>query len=269
MLLQSKTAAPAVGGAGDDPVAIPVVPSYPIYVAKYDYESQTHKDTSLRRGDKLCIVNKDDEDWWLARSPDTGREGYIPSNYVAELSNPVYTALYDFQSRKGSELSFKEGNKLLIVHTGNGQWWFARSQNDGKEGYVPWNYLIEPTYPIYAAKYDYVSCTDADLSFQKSDQLCIIYADDKDWSFARSMENGKEGFIPSNYVTEVTHPIYAAMYDYRSRTDDDLGFQKSDLLCIVNADDKDWWFARSKETGKEGYIPSNYVAKVNSLNIHK
>lgn len=27
----------------------------------------------------------------------------------------------------------------------------------------------------------------------------------------------------------------------------------------------DWWFARSKSTRKEGYIPSNYVAKLKSI----
>ena len=268
MLLQSKTLTLAVGGRVDTFEAVSV-PSYPMYIAKYDYESNTHNDSSFRRGDKLCIVEKTDDDWWLACSPETGREGYIPSNHVVELNNPVYTALYDFQSQKEGQLSFKEDDKLLIVHTGDGQWWFARSQASGKEGYVPWNYLAEPTYPIYAAKYDYVSCTDADLSFKRNDQLCIIYADDEDWWFARCMETGEEGFIPSNYITEVTLPIYAAMFDYRSRTDNDLGFEKSDLLCIVSADDKDWWIARSKETGKEGYIPSNYVAKVNSLNVHK
>ena len=264
MLLQSK----AVGGASDSPEAVSV-PSYPMYVAKYDYESRTHNDTSLRRGDKVCIVNKDDESWWLARSPDTGRKAYIPSNYLVELRDPVYTALRDFKPKKARELSFKRGEELVVVHTGNGQWWFAHSRASGKEGYVPWSYLAEPSYPIYAARYDYVSFTHADLSFRKNDQLCVIYVDNEDWWFSRSMETGKEGFVPSNYLTKVTYPIYAAMYDYKSRTGDDLGFEKSDLLCIVNADNKEWWVARSKETGKEGYIPCNYVAKVNSLNIFK
>ena len=59
------------------------------------------------------------------------------------------------------------------------------------------------------------------------------------------------------------------MYDYDALTSNDLGFRKSELLYIINTDDRDWWLARSKDTGKEGYIPSNYVAKVNNLNKHK
>ena len=62
----------------------------------------------------------------------------------------------------------------------------------------------------------------------------------------------------------VNYPIFVAKYDYESRTDDDLGFKKGDLMYIINTE-HDWWFARSKENGKEGYIPRNYIAEYNSL----
>ena len=60
-------------------------------------------------------------------------------------------------------------------------------------------------------------------------------------------------------------PVYVGKYDYDSRTNDDLGFKKGDLLYIVSTDEGDWWFAQSMATGKEGYVPSNYVAKRKSL----
>nr|BAB82423.1 protein tyrosine kinase [Ephydatia fluviatilis] len=66
-------------------------------------------------------------------------------------------------------------------------------------------------------------------------------------------------------VQEVEHPIYVGKYDYDSRTDDDLGFKKGDLMYIISTEDVDWWFARLKDTRKEGYIPSSYVAEYKSL----
>ena len=36
-------------------------------------------------------------------------------------------------------------------------------------------------------------------------------------------------------------------------------------LEIINDTQGDWWFARSKATKHEGYIPSNYVAKLKSI----
>lgn len=38
-------------------------------------------------GDQLQIMNNTDGDWWLARSLRSGREGYIPSNYVAPMES--------------------------------------------------------------------------------------------------------------------------------------------------------------------------------------
>lgn len=59
---------------------------------------------------------------------------------------------------------------------------------------------------------------------------------------------------------------YIALYDYDARTQEDLSFKKGEIL-EVNKEDlgNDWWRARSRETGVEGFIPSNYVAPHLSL----
>ena len=59
--------------------------------------------------------------------------------------------------------------------------------------------------------------------------------------------------------------VYVALYDYDARTDEDLSFKKGEQLEIINDTQGDWWYARSRSTKKEGYIPSNYVAKLKSL----
>lgn len=59
--------------------------------------------------------------------------------------------------------------------------------------------------------------------------------------------------------------LFVALYDYDARTDEDLSFKKGEQLEILNDTQGDWWYARSKTTRNEGYIPSNYVAKVKSL----
>lgn len=59
--------------------------------------------------------------------------------------------------------------------------------------------------------------------------------------------------------------IFVALYDYEARTDEDLSFKKGDQLEIINDTQGDWWYARSRATGQCGYIPSNYVAKLKSI----
>ena len=68
---------------------------------------------------------------------------------------------------------------------------------------------------------------------------------------------------------EPNYPLFVGKYDYASRTNDDLSFKKGDLLYIINTDEGDWWYARSKHTGQEGYIPNNYVAEHKSLDAEE
>ncbi|CAJ0921983.1 unnamed protein product, partial [Mesorhabditis belari] len=60
-------------------------------------------------------------------------------------------------------------------------------------------------------------------------------------------------------------PAHIALFDYEARTDDDLSFRKGELLDVVDTTQGEWWFARSRSSGRTGYIPSNYVAQEKSL----
>ncbi|XP_073848459.1 tyrosine-protein kinase Src42A isoform X7 [Musca autumnalis] len=71
--------------------------------------------------------------------------------------------------------------------------------------------------------------------------------------------------IPENETTNANAKIFVALYDYDARTDEDLSFRKGEHLEILNDTQGDWWLARSKKTRQEGYIPSNYVAKLKSI----
>ncbi|MGH0169759.1 UNVERIFIED_CONTAM: hypothetical protein FKN15_057518 [Acipenser sinensis] len=61
---------------------------------------------------------------------------------------------------------------------------------------------------------------------------------------------------------------FVALFDYKARTDKDLSFNEGDKLEVLNSSTGDWWLARAlKETSgkKEGYIPANYVAPIESI----
>uniref|UniRef100_A0A1I8BHU5 Tyrosine-protein kinase n=1 Tax=Meloidogyne hapla TaxID=6305 RepID=A0A1I8BHU5_MELHA len=55
--------------------------------------------------------------------------------------------------------------------------------------------------------------------------------------------------------------LFVALFDYYARTEDDLNFKRGDSLEIINSMEGDWWYARSLNSGKCGYIPANYVAR--------
>ncbi|XP_031141528.1 tyrosine-protein kinase SRK2 [Sander lucioperca] len=62
--------------------------------------------------------------------------------------------------------------------------------------------------------------------------------------------------------------LYIAQYDYSARTEQDLSFNAGDTLEALDKSPGEWWFARAL-TGvsatKQGYIPANYVAPVESI----
>ncbi|RDD47771.1 Tyrosine-protein kinase Src42A, partial [Trichoplax sp. H2] len=61
-----------------------------VVVALYDYQARTEEDLSFKAGDELevqpDVINSGDR-WWLALSRRSGLRGYIPCNYVAEISS--------------------------------------------------------------------------------------------------------------------------------------------------------------------------------------
>ncbi|KAM8800150.1 tyrosine-protein kinase BTK [Eudromia elegans] len=59
-------------------------------VALYDYAPMTAQDLRLRKGHEYLLVEESHLPWWKARDK-SGREGYIPSNYVTEANNSLET----------------------------------------------------------------------------------------------------------------------------------------------------------------------------------
>ncbi|XP_072015339.1 tyrosine-protein kinase STK-like [Amphiura filiformis] len=60
---------------------------------------------------------------------------------------------------------------------------------------------------------------------------------------------------------------YVGLYDYDARTPDDLTFRKGDILLVKSKADGDWWLAQHENGGPEGYVPSNYIAKDETIDM--
>ena len=59
--------------------------------------------------------------------------------------------------------------------------------------------------------------------------------------------------------------MFVGLYDFNALDPEDLSFKKSERLHVVDAITIKCWKARSLVTGKEGYIPSNYVTAIQSI----
>lgn len=50
-------------------------------IALYDYQAQRSDELSLKRGDRITVLFKDNDNWWMGELAD-GQQGFFPTNYV-------------------------------------------------------------------------------------------------------------------------------------------------------------------------------------------
>ncbi|KAM4541159.1 tyrosine-protein kinase Lck [Fundulus diaphanus] len=97
-----------------------------IGVAIYSYDPKHEGDLGFDKGDKLKIINKDDEEWYLAESLTTGQRGYIPYNFIAMTT--VETEPWFFKN-----ISRNDAMRLLLA-PGNTQGSFLIRESETSKG---------------------------------------------------------------------------------------------------------------------------------------
>ena len=74
----------------------------------------------------------------------------------------------------------------------------------------------------------------------------------------------------SSNLVDQNKNLYIGLYDYEARAENDLSFKKGDILEILDCKTYDgWWIAEhfdyQQHKKRTGYIPSTYVAKLQSI----
>ncbi|XP_022084607.1 proline-serine-threonine phosphatase-interacting protein 1-like isoform X2 [Acanthaster planci] len=55
------------------------------FMAKFDYDAQGPEEMSIKAGDILTIIDREDETWWYAELD--GRKGHVPAEYLGPYAN--------------------------------------------------------------------------------------------------------------------------------------------------------------------------------------
>ncbi|XP_078506639.1 src-like-adapter 2 [Lissotriton helveticus] len=95
-----------------------------VLVALYDFPSGGQAETIIRMGERLNVLSEDGE-WWNVASVASGKECYIPSNYVAKV---FHSWLYEGISREKAE-------ELLLFDCNHGGAFMIRESQTRKGGY--------------------------------------------------------------------------------------------------------------------------------------
>ncbi|XP_008317256.1 proto-oncogene tyrosine-protein kinase Src isoform X1 [Cynoglossus semilaevis] len=150
----------------------------------------------------------------------------------------TFVALYDYESRTASDLSFRKGERLQIVNNTRkvncreGDWWLARSLNTGESGYIPSNY-VAPSDSIQAEEWYFGKITRRD-----SERMLLSLENRRGTFLVRESETTKGAYCLS--VLDYDNTKGLNVKHYKIRKLDSGGFyitsrtQFSSLQQLVN-----------------------------------
>ncbi|XP_058125707.1 intersectin-1 isoform X2 [Anopheles coustani] len=137
----------------------------------------------------------------------------------------------------------------------------------------------------------YEATSSEQLSLQRGQLIMIRKKTDSGWWEGELQAKGRRrqiGWFPATYVkilqggrnsgrntpvsaskVELTETILdkvIALYPYKALNDDELSFEKDDIIAVLGRDEPEWW--RGELNGTTGLFPSNYVGPfVSSGNV--
>uniref|UniRef100_A0A182K8X0 Dynamin-associated protein n=1 Tax=Anopheles christyi TaxID=43041 RepID=A0A182K8X0_9DIPT len=128
----------------------------------------------------------------------------------------------------------------------------------------------------------YEATSSEQLSLQRGQLIMIRKKTDSGWWEGELQAKGRRrqiGWFPATYVkilqggrnsgrntpvsaskVELTETILdkvIALYPYKALNDDELSFEKDDIISVLGRDEPEWW--RGELNGTTGLFPSNYV----------
>uniref|UniRef100_A0A8C9ZHF7 Intersectin 2a n=1 Tax=Sander lucioperca TaxID=283035 RepID=A0A8C9ZHF7_SANLU len=265
-------------------------------VSSWSATSETHLNLSSD-GDVISVLQQR-EDWWLGQL--NGTRGWFPKTYVtletggnAEYEDTrekthcslSYVALYTYESPEAGDLTFVEGDVVMVTER-EGEWW--RGCIGDQTGVFPSNYVrpVEPeviqaaTKPgapirkpeIAQAVTTAVAPTMHQLRLSPGQLIVVLAKNSTGWWLGELQARGKKrqrGWFHSSHVkllgpsssksSPSPLPVcqVIAMYDYTAANRDELSFSKGQLISILDKTNPDWW--KGDANGVTGLLPTNYV----------
>ncbi|CAI9621221.1 unnamed protein product [Staurois parvus] len=126
----------------------------PIILQSYrviaDYEKNSKSELSVKDGDVVDVVEKNENGWWFCQMKD--KRGWVPAAYLEPLDSPdeseeqepnyegeTHIATKDYTGELEDELDVKEGETVEVIHKLLDGWWVVR--RGSVTGYFPAMYL--------------------------------------------------------------------------------------------------------------------------------
>ncbi|XP_069872473.1 sorbin and SH3 domain-containing protein 2 isoform X24 [Dipodomys merriami] len=154
-------------------------------IAKYNFNADTNVELSLRKGDRIILLKRVDQNWYEGKIPGTNRQGIFPVSYVEVVKKntkgaddyPDPPIPHSYSSDRIHGLSSNKPQRPVFTH--------ENIQGGG-----------EP----FQALYNYTPRNADELELRESDVIDVMEKCDDGWFVGTSRRTKFFGTFPGNYV---------------------------------------------------------------------
>ncbi|XP_060102425.1 sorbin and SH3 domain-containing protein 2 isoform X8 [Heteronotia binoei] len=155
-------------------------------VAKYNFNADTNVELSLRKGDKVILLRRVDQNWYEGKLPGTNRQGIFPVSYVETVKKntakgaddyPVPPIPQSYSSDRIHHLGSAKPQRPVLAH-----------ENIHSGG--------EP----FQVLYNYTPRNEDELELREGDIIDVMEKCDDGWFVGTSRRTKFFGTFPGNYV---------------------------------------------------------------------
>ncbi|XP_053920427.1 sorbin and SH3 domain-containing protein 2 isoform X19 [Cuculus canorus] len=155
-------------------------------IAKYNFSADTNVELSLRKGDRVILLKRVDQNWYEGKIPGTNRQGIFPVSYVEVIKKNASKTVDDYpdppipqsySSDRIHQLSSTKPQRPVLAH--------ENIQSGG-----------EP----FQALYNYTPRNEDELELREGDVIDVMEKCDDGWFVGTSRRTKFFGTFPGNYV---------------------------------------------------------------------
>lgn len=154
-------------------------------IAKYNFNADTNVELSLRKGDRIILLKRVDQNWYEGKIPGSSRQGIFPVSYVEVIKKnakgaddyPDPPLPHSYSSDRIHSLSSNKPHRPAFTHD--------NIQGGG-----------EP----FQALYNYTPRNEDELELRESDVIDVMEKCDDGWFVGTSRRTKFFGTFPGNYV---------------------------------------------------------------------
>ncbi|XP_063261890.1 sorbin and SH3 domain-containing protein 1 isoform X13 [Prinia subflava] len=177
-------------------------------IAKFNFNGDTQVEMSFRKGERITLIRRVDENWYEGRIPGTSRQGIFPVTYVEVLKRPVVKNAIDYPdppvslspsrsmtaSPQPSHHSLRAGPDLTESEKS-----YVQPQAQ-QQGASPERSQTPRDIVSYQALYSYTPQNDDELELRDGDIVDVMEKCDDGWFVGTSRRTRQFGTFPGNYV---------------------------------------------------------------------